>query len=162
MFAAFEHAYRLFNDCGDKRGAARAAMALAVASVEFRGQPAVANGWLQRAHRLIDDLDPVPEQGWLSLHEAHYALMLHQDSARANEQSALAIQVGRDLQDLDLEMWALAIQGLALVSVGMVDRGLSCLDAAASTVMSGENAGSRGDERHALLPDGRVRSHPGL
>src|SRR5262245_48429993 len=42
----FEQAYRLFQAEGDAPGAARAAIALAVASVEFRGEAAVANGWL--------------------------------------------------------------------------------------------------------------------
>ena len=39
----------------------------------FRGEPAVANGWLQRAHSLIDGLEPGVDHGWLAIHEGHIA-----------------------------------------------------------------------------------------
>ena len=57
-FDSREQAFRLYRERGDDRSAARIAAWLASASLEFRGEPAVANGWLQRAHRLLDGLEP--------------------------------------------------------------------------------------------------------
>jgi DNA-binding CsgD family transcriptional regulator len=137
-FESLEHAHRLYRERGDVRKAARIAMSLANASIEFRGEAAVANGWLQRAHRLIDNLDPVPEHGWLALWEGHYALMVRNDNGRARELCGRAVDVGRAFGDTDLEMLGLAIEGLALVSAGRVDEGISRLDEAAAAVLMGE------------------------
>src|SRR3712207_6934807 len=52
----------LFRSC---RGAARVATHLAIDHFYFRGEYAIANGWLQRARRLLDGLAPCPEMGWL-------------------------------------------------------------------------------------------------
>jgi hypothetical protein len=61
-----ERAYRLYRERGDAAGAARMAIWLAWDYLAFRGEPVVARGWLQRAHRLLDGLDPVPEHPSLS------------------------------------------------------------------------------------------------
>jgi ATP/maltotriose-dependent transcriptional regulator MalT len=137
-FASFDQAFRLYRDRGDARGAAHVAMLLANASFEFRGEAAVANGWLQRAHRLIDGLEPVPEQGWLSLWEGHLALMVRNDAGAAEALCEQAIELGRAFGDTDLEMLALAVQGLVLVTEGRVDAGISRLDEAAAAVLSEE------------------------
>jgi len=48
---AREHAYREFKAAGDARGAARMALWLGLDHIEFRGEQAVAQGWLAlRAH----------------------------------------------------------------------------------------------------------------
>src|SRR5437764_9027855 len=52
VFESRERAYRLYLDRGDKRSAARVAVWLAWDYWAFRGESAVANGWLQRARRL--------------------------------------------------------------------------------------------------------------
>lgn len=46
VFESRERAYRLFQDRGDRAGAARVAVWIAWDSWAFRGEPAVANGWL--------------------------------------------------------------------------------------------------------------------
>src|SRR6059036_4048788 len=51
VFESRERAYRLFLDRGDHLGAARVAIWLAWDTWAFRGEHAVANGWLQRARR---------------------------------------------------------------------------------------------------------------
>ena len=75
-FDAREKAYRLYLDRGDKSSAARIASLLAADCLLFRGEAAVANGWLQRAHSLIDDLEPGIDHGWLAIHEGHIAVSL--------------------------------------------------------------------------------------
>jgi LuxR family transcriptional regulator, maltose regulon positive regulatory protein len=44
----------------------------------FRGREAVTQGWLRRATLILNDLDPVPEHGWLAALEAQFALEDHQ------------------------------------------------------------------------------------
>ena len=53
-----QHAYRLYRERGDAAAAARMAIWLGWDSLAFRGEPAVARGWLQRAHRLLEGGDP--------------------------------------------------------------------------------------------------------
>src|SRR5205807_8405926 len=62
-FDARGRAYRLYLDRGDKGPAARIAAWLAADFLLFRGEPAVANGWLQHAHSLIDGLEPGVDHG---------------------------------------------------------------------------------------------------
>ena len=63
VFASRERAYKLYLDGDDKRSAARLAVWLAWDCWAFRGDSAVANGWLQRARRLLDhDPDSVQRE----------------------------------------------------------------------------------------------------
>jgi LuxR family transcriptional regulator, maltose regulon positive regulatory protein len=61
-----ERAYRMYRQAGDARGAARVALWLGDAYIEFRGATAVADGWFGRAARILEDLAPTPEHGWLA------------------------------------------------------------------------------------------------
>ena len=56
VFESRERAYKLYLDADDKRSAARIAVWLAWDCLAFRGESAVANGWLQRARRLLEGL----------------------------------------------------------------------------------------------------------
>src|SRR5689334_21709325 len=55
VFESRERAYRLYLERGDKPAAARVAVWLAWDYWAFRGENAVASGWLQRARRLVED-----------------------------------------------------------------------------------------------------------
>jgi hypothetical protein len=61
---ARERAYHAYRVDGDRCGAGRVAAWLAADHPEFRGDDAVASGWLERAHRLLDDLPRCPDEGW--------------------------------------------------------------------------------------------------
>jgi DNA-binding NarL/FixJ family response regulator len=139
-FDARERAYQLYRQHGDYQGAARVATYLAHDYYSFRGEYAIANGWFQRAHRLLEGLDPVPEQGMLAIYEGSFALMLHNDTATARTLGAQAATVGRTLGVIDLEMLALALEGLARVSAGEVAEGMRCLDESTTAAVSGEIA----------------------
>src|SRR3954471_5608112 len=52
-FECRERAYALYRDSGDARGAARCAIWLVWDNLAFRGDFAVASGWLERARRLL-------------------------------------------------------------------------------------------------------------
>ena len=68
--ATRERAYRLYRERGDRRGAARVAGALAWDSVLFGGRLAVAQGWVERAARLLRDEPTSPEHAWAAVREA--------------------------------------------------------------------------------------------
>jgi ATP/maltotriose-dependent transcriptional regulator MalT len=134
---AREHAYRLYREAGDRRGAARMAIWLANDHHEFRSARAVARGWLGRAARILDGLEPVREHGWLAALEAEIALGTG-DTATAARLGMRAQEVGRQLGEIDVEMLGLATEGLALVTEGRVDEGMRCLDEATAAALGGE------------------------
>ncbi len=133
-----EHALRLYLDRGDRRGAARMAEWLALDVLEFRGESVVAEGWLYRARRLLDGMDPSPELAVLTCMEAHFALMLRNDTETAIRQARQAHEMARQLKLRDLEALSLALDGLALVSSGKVAGGMRKLDEAGVALISGE------------------------
>ena len=137
-FGAREEAYRLYLERGDRGSAARIAAWLAADSLLFRGEPAVANGWLQRAHSLIDGLDPGVDHGWLAIHEGHMALALDEDTAKARQLAARAVELGRRFGSPELEMLGLGLGGRALVSDGELEDGMRLLDEATTVALAGE------------------------
>lgn len=138
IFDARERAYRLYRQHKDRRGAGRVAMTLAGDYLKFRGEVAVTSGWYRRAHRLLDGLTPIPEQGWLKLWEGDFAMNVEGDLTRVRELAVEATSLGRSLGDTDLEMTALALEGLALVAAGNRPEGMPRLDEATTAAMSGE------------------------
>ena len=61
---------------------------LAADELDFRGGMAVAQGWLRRAHRLLDPLEPVPAHGWLPFHEGTSRTRAETRQRRASSESA--------------------------------------------------------------------------
>ena len=137
-FEARQRAYLLFRERGESARAARLATWVAWDYVAFRGETAVANGWLQRAHRLLEGLEATPEFGWLLVQEGELALLYENDSAKAREHGRAAASLGRRLDQLDLEMVGVALEGLALVTEGHVPEGMQQLDEATAAAVSGE------------------------
>jgi LuxR family transcriptional regulator, maltose regulon positive regulatory protein len=136
VFAARERAFRLYDERGDGAGAARMATWLAVDELDFRGAFAVANGWLGRARRLLDELEPAPEHGWLAFQEGYLAHAAG-ETAAATEQAARAADLGRRFGVRDLQMLGLALEGAAHVSCARVAEGMRCLDEATATALAG-------------------------
>jgi LuxR family transcriptional regulator, maltose regulon positive regulatory protein len=145
-FAAHEEAYRRFRERGDARDAGRVAAQLAWNYFNLRGEPAIANGWTRRAHRLLDALEPCVEQGRLALAEGDALLFEAQDPIGARQRAQHMQELGRLLGVADLEILGLALEGLALVSAGEVAAGMSALDEAAAAAFGGElnDAGAAG------------------
>jgi LuxR family transcriptional regulator, maltose regulon positive regulatory protein len=138
LFDARLRAYRLYRAEDDRRGAARMAMWLASDHVDFRGELAIASGWRWRARRLLENLDPCPEHGWLFLIEGAFAVEVQDDPATGRQLGGLASELGRRLGVIDLEMLGLAMEGLALVTEGQVDEGMRRLDEATAAALAGE------------------------
>ncbi len=137
VFAAREHAYRLYGARGATEGAARMATWLAVDELDFHSAVPVARGWLRRARRLLAPLEPGPEHGWLAFHEGYLARVVG-DMAKAERLAVSAAELGRRFGVPDLQMLGLALEGATLVACARVDEGMACLDEAAATALEGE------------------------
>jgi LuxR family maltose regulon positive regulatory protein len=139
VFRAREQAYRLYKRAGDAPAAARMATWLACDELDFRGAATVAGGWLRRAHRLLDALEPGPDHGWLSFFDGYLAYAGGK-TAEATELGRRASELGRRFDVPDLEMLGLALEGATLVARARVDEGMRCLDEATATALAGESA----------------------
>jgi LuxR family transcriptional regulator, maltose regulon positive regulatory protein len=137
VLPAREQAYRLYRKRGDARSAGRMAIWLASDSLEFSGAMAVTSGWLGRAQRLLEPLEPGPDHGWLAFHEGYIAVLCG-ELEQADELGARAAQLGHELDVPDLEMLGLALRGGALVSRARVEEGMRCLDEATVMAVAGE------------------------
>lgn len=133
---ARERAYLLRRERGETLEAARLAGLLAWDFGASRGANAVANGWLQRARRLVADLEPSAEHAWLPLIEASFHL--DSDPAEVLRLSTEAAEQAAALGGLDIEMPARTLQGLALVSLGRVAEGTRLLDEGTAAATAGE------------------------
>jgi DNA-binding NarL/FixJ family response regulator len=137
-FDSRERAYALYRERHDARGAARVAIWLVWDYLAFRGDFAVASGWLERARRLLVGKHDVPEYGWLMIREAEVALFRRHDPSAAITSAARAAKLGRELADQGIEFTALGLEGLARVSAGDVERGMRRLDEASVATTAGE------------------------
>jgi DNA-binding CsgD family transcriptional regulator/tetratricopeptide (TPR) repeat protein len=134
---ARERAYRALRAAGDRAGAGRVAAWLASDFLEFRGEDAVARGWLERSHRMLDGLPDREEHGWLALNEGSYALNVKGDLDEAAGLGGRATSMGQALGVPDLEAIGLALEGITLVRRGSVEAGMRLLDEA-SAIAAGE------------------------
>jgi len=137
-FDSRERAYALYREHHDARGAARVAIWLVWDYLAFRGDFAVASGWLERARRLLVGKHDAPEYGWLMIREAEVALFRRHDPSAAITSAARAAKLGRELADQGIEFTALGLEGLARVSAGDVERGMRRLDEASVATTAGE------------------------
>jgi LuxR family maltose regulon positive regulatory protein len=137
-FGARERSYSLYRDGGDERGAARVAIWLVWDYLAFRGDFAVASGWMERARRLLTSHENAPEYGWLLIREGEVALFRGHDPVAAIESARRAAKLGREIGDPGVEFTGLALEGLAMVSAGDVAAGMRCLDEATVAATAGE------------------------
>ena len=138
VFDSRERAYRAYRDRDDRRAAARVAVWVAWDCWAFRGESAVANGWLQRARRLLEGLPESPELAWLEARESQFALAEDGDPDRSHRHATEAVRVARATHSVDYEMLGLALQGLALVASGAVAEGMGLLDEVNTAIVAGE------------------------
>ncbi len=138
VFDARERAYRLFVGAGNRRAAARVAVWLAWDYWAFRGENAVASGWLQRARRLLESEPSCAERAWLEIRDGSLCLFEEGDTDRGFAMAGEGIRIAREVGNLDLEMLGRAVQGLALVQSGAVAEGMRGLDEVNAAVLAGE------------------------
>ena len=66
------------------------------------------------------------------------ALLAEHDPASARVESERAVALAREVGVVDVEMFALALNGLSLVSLGETEAGMRLIDAAAAAAVGGE------------------------
>jgi DNA-binding CsgD family transcriptional regulator len=135
---ARQRAHARYLEAGDRPGAARAALGLAV-NHAARLAPSVAGGWLNTARRHLDGLDAGPEHGYLAATTALFELY-GGDADGGRDHAREAYAFGERFDDADLRALGLAFEGVALTRLGDIDRGLALLDEA----MAGAAAGTLG------------------
>jgi len=138
VFDARERAYRGFLERDDRAAAARMAVWLAWDTAAFRGEQAVASGWLQRARRLLEGQPDAPENAWLALRAGVFALLDDGDPEEAEKLAAEAVRIGQRIGAVDYEMVGRALHGFARVAGGHVTDGLRELDEVNAGVLAGE------------------------
>jgi ATP/maltotriose-dependent transcriptional regulator MalT len=134
---AREQAFRAFRTAGDVGAAARVAGWLANDFLHFRGDEAVAGGWIERARGLLEGSPPCADHGWLLIIEGYYALEVDADPEVAMRRGSEAAALGAELRNPDLEALGMSIEGAARVVQGRVAEGMRRLDQAAA-VAAGE------------------------
>jgi LuxR family maltose regulon positive regulatory protein len=138
VFDVRERAFRIYRERDDSLGAARMAVWLAWDTAAFRGEQAVASGWLQRAHRFLDGRPDSIEHAFLALRSGIFALLDDGDPEEAEKLASEAVRVGQALGAVDYEMVGRALHGFARVTSGSVVEGLQELDEVNAAVLAGE------------------------
>jgi ATP/maltotriose-dependent transcriptional regulator MalT len=138
VFDARERAYRAYRNRGDDIAAARVAVWLAWDSAAFRGEHAIATGWLQRASRLLDGRPASREHAWLALRAGVFALLDDGKPEEAARLAAEAIRIGEALDATDYEVCGRALHGFSEITAGRVVEGLRELDEVSASVLAGE------------------------
>ena len=138
VFDSRERAYRLYLERGDSSDAARIAVWLAWDYWAFRGEGAVANGWLRRARRLLKGQPASWERAWLEIREGSLCLLEEGDPVRAQKLARAGIRIALKVKNTDLEMLGRAVEGLSLVVSGRVAEGMRNLDEVNAAVIGGE------------------------
>jgi DNA-binding CsgD family transcriptional regulator len=103
----------------------------------FRGEDAVANGWLRRAERHLADEPECVEHGLVAFARCELALWKKQidDAPVAAEQ---VIALGQRLASADLVALGIECRGRARIAQGRISEGVSDLDEAMCSVIAGE------------------------
>jgi ATP/maltotriose-dependent transcriptional regulator MalT len=129
-------AYALFRASGDVHGATQCAVWLAITYKANFANFAAANGWLGRAERLIEPLDPGPLHGWVWVARGYRM----EDLDTAEELTERAADVARAAGAVDLELVALAQLGLIRVGKGDIEAGFALIDEALAAALAGERS----------------------
>ena len=127
-------AYLGYKAAGDLPRAARLAAWLAREQVFLRGNASAMQGWFARADRLLADVGPCAERGWVDIYRA--SMTAEPPALELAAEAALA--VARAFNDVDLEGFALANAGMARVAQGRVAAGLAAIDEAMAAATGGE------------------------
>ena len=137
--AAHHHrtlAYTGFKQNGMVGRAALIACWLAREQVFLHANFPAMQAWFGRAEQLVQQLEPGLEQAWFTILRAS-VMASPQDMLTTAHQ---VIHAAQQLGSSDLEAFALALYGQALVMVGQVGEGMARLDEAMTMATSGEVA----------------------
>lgn len=129
-----QRAYVAFRERPDPAQAALCALLLCFDFRKQIGNPAAADGWLERAGRLVAEHGIDELKGWLM-----FGRSFDNDDPAAGERWArAAYESARESGDRDLELCALSEIGLSLVRQSRIKDGIDRLDEAMAAALGGE------------------------
>ncbi|MET4622597.1 DNA-binding NarL/FixJ family response regulator [Arthrobacter sp. 2762] len=132
-----EEIFHRLDDDHQTQAAARTALTLSM-QWGIRGNLAVSSAWLNRAHRLLENMPEVPEHGYLLYLEANDAMNLEGDPVPALAASVSLKEMTRKHDSPELASFGYMLSGLAAVRTGQSARGFQDLDEAMLPVMAGQ------------------------
>ncbi|HXV57320.1 MAG TPA: LuxR C-terminal-related transcriptional regulator [Gaiellaceae bacterium] len=97
------------------------------------GRASVANGWLARAERVLEEAEPCAGHGWVAVERARRAASVE----ACLEQSRHALEIAAEHGDDDLEVFALSVLGRAEISAGLYEEGMARLEEAMAAATAG-------------------------
>lgn len=127
-----ERAVAAYTKSGDKLRAGWVAIHLGQLHLEWR-EPILANGWYQRATRLLEAEPPCRERGYLALLGCRMTLYQN-DLEKALALAEIAHTAGELFDDPDLESLGLVYIGNARLFLGRIREGLAAIDEAGASV----------------------------
>lgn len=130
------HAYSLFRRAGDVGSAVQCAVWLSITYKANFANFAAASGWIGRAERLLEPLEPGSLHGWTRVARAYRMA----DLDTAEELTVRAVDLAREAGDTDLELVALSQLGLIRVGQGQPGAGFALIDEAMAAVLAGERS----------------------
>ncbi len=133
---AWERAYALFVDAGDKDAAAGAAVRVAMHLLFDTALMAPVRGWLARAERLLDGQRETPANAWLAVVRT-YERMLTGDLPGARPWARRAIELGSEHDPAACALGQVA-EARLLILGGDVEQGLALLDEVGVATVAGD------------------------
>lgn len=133
---ARERAYAAYVQRGDPRRAAFMALTLRREhAAKLAGS--VAQGWLNRAERLLEGEPDSPFHGYLAI--AHGELAWHRgELEHALSRMEAAVYIANRFDDADLKAWAAMRKGMVLVDRGKLDEGWALMEEVSAAAVGGE------------------------
>jgi ATP/maltotriose-dependent transcriptional regulator MalT len=127
-------AYSSFRKAGDWHGAVVCALWLGVTYKANFANFVAANGWIGRAERLLERIEPAAAHGWTWVTRAYRM----EDLDAAEQLTRQALDLAERLGDVDLELAAASQLGLILVGQGAKSAGFDLIDEAMAGALGGE------------------------
>lgn len=134
---ALERAYAAYMKVEDTAGAGMVCLDLAEAHFH-RLAESVANGWLNRAKRLLVEHSEATEYGWLARFQSVVAYEGRGDLEASLEHARMAYDIATRLGDYNLQALSLHDQGRVMLANGQVENGLSLMEEAMVRAVSEE------------------------
>jgi class 3 adenylate cyclase len=133
---AFERAYSGYIDRGDRIRAAFMALTLRRANAA-KLMTSVAQGWLTRAERLLQDEPVSVTHGYLALARGA-APWARGELEDALAQMRIGLEIAHRLDDRNLRAWASSYSGMVLLDMGRIDEGWPLMEEVAAAAVGGE------------------------
>jgi DNA-binding NarL/FixJ family response regulator/tetratricopeptide (TPR) repeat protein len=97
------------------------------------GRASAARGWLARSERALEDVDGCAGHGWVAVERARHAGSVEEQIAHARR----AMEIAREHDAGDLEVFALSLLGRAEVNAGRREHGMELLEEAMAAATAG-------------------------